>query len=49
MAAVVYWDNLELKHDLTAPSIPLQVRHVGVNKQPTQIAGYIRGLGGSAK
>ena len=34
MAAVVYWTNLNSKHDLSAPSILLWVRQVGVNKNP---------------
>ena len=34
MAAVVYWTNLNSKHALSAPSISLRVKHVGVNKNP---------------
>ena len=47
MAAVVYWTNLNSKHDLSAPEMSLRVRLVGVNKNPTQSAGYTGQLAGS--
>ena len=49
MAAVVYWTNLNSKQDLSAPSIPLWIKHLGVNKKPCQAAGYTGQPTGSAK